>query len=242
MPAFPFQLLSSDYFAYSGRTYLVVVDRYSGWPVVLKCREDSAAELIRHLRNFFCIYGVPEEIATEGASVYVSAATKKFLDLWGVRHRVSSAYNPHSNLRAETCVKTIKRLIASNTGVGGSLDTDALATAMLTYRNTPDRDTGLSPAQVLFARKLRDAVPGNLEGFKLRPDWVLTLERRELTLAKRHQVRGEALTKGTKELSPLEVGQVVQVQDQRVPHSNKWDLSGTVIEVAGFDSYVVRGE
>ena len=120
------------------------------------------------------MYGVPEELASDGASVYVSSRTRDFLKVWGVRPRVSSAYHPHSNLRAETGVKTVKRLIASNTGVGGTLDTDAMAAALLTYRYTPDRDTGLSLAEVLFARKLRGAVPSNPEGFKLRPDWVLT--------------------------------------------------------------------
>ena len=124
-----------------------------------KCKEETAAELITALREYFCVYGTPEEIATDGASVYMSASTQRFLESWSVRHRVSTAYNPHSNLRAETAVKTIKRLIRENTGVRGSLDTDRMAMALLAYRNTPDRDTARSPAQVLFACQLRDAVP-----------------------------------------------------------------------------------
>ena len=131
MTEYPFQHLSMDFFTFSGKSYLVFVDRYSGWPVVLKCRDDSSEELVRHLRNLFCVYGVPEELASDGASVYVSSRTRDFLKVWGVRHRVSSTYHPHSNLRAETGVKTVKRLIASNTGVGGTLDTDAMAAALL---------------------------------------------------------------------------------------------------------------
>ena len=81
---YPFQHVSSDYFEFSGKTYLVLVDRYSGWPIVLRCREDSSEELIRHLRNLFCVYGVPEELALDGASVYVSYKTKEFFCQWGV--------------------------------------------------------------------------------------------------------------------------------------------------------------
>ena len=88
VPEYPFQLVSTDYFSYSGQTYLIFVDRYSGWPIVLKCRADSADELVKQLRNMFCVYRVPEEIASGGASVYVSSKVRKFLELWGVRQRI----------------------------------------------------------------------------------------------------------------------------------------------------------
>ena len=240
LPDYPFQMLSSDYFDHGGQSYLVAVDRYSGWPVVVKMRNDSSEELIRVMRGLFCCYGVPEEIATDGAPVYVSTATEKFLGVWGVRHRVSSAYFPHSNLRAETAVKSMKRLIMANTGSGGTLDTDKFAAAMLMYRNTPDRDTGLSPAQVLYARQLRDTIPCKPENLKLRPEWVLTREAREKALARRHQIRGSDWADKTKVLNVLKVGQVVQVQNQRGPHSNKWDLSGVIVEVQEHDAYLVR--
>ena len=31
---YPFQMVSSDYFHYAGKEYLLLVDRYSGWPRV----------------------------------------------------------------------------------------------------------------------------------------------------------------------------------------------------------------
>ena len=44
-PEYPFQLVSCDYFHLQGHQYLVLVDRYSNWPVVRKCRNESAQEL-----------------------------------------------------------------------------------------------------------------------------------------------------------------------------------------------------
>lgn len=41
-------------------------------------------------------------------------------------------------------------------------------------------------------------------------------------------------------LSPLVVGQVIQVQNQRGQHANKWDLSGVIVEVGEFDAYLVK--
>lgn len=44
----------------------------------------------------------------------------------------------------------------------------------------------------------------------------------------------------SKALKPLSVGQTVQVQNQRDPHANKWDLSGVITEVLPFDSYLIK--
>ena len=65
----------------------------------------------------------------------------------GVGHRVSSAHHPHSNLWAEVAVRTIKGFAADCTGLGGTVDMDAFASAMLQYRNTPCIFLAVSPAQ-----------------------------------------------------------------------------------------------
>ena len=116
----------------------------------------------------------------------MSHATQQFLQTWGVKHRLSSAYHPHSNLCAETAVKTVKRLIADNVSPTGNLNTDSFSAAILNYRNTPDRDTEMSPSHILFSRQLRDSIPTNPENLKMRSEWVLTQQAREHALARRH--------------------------------------------------------
>ena len=44
----------------------------------------------------------------------------------------------------------------------------------------------------------------------------------------------------TKRLPPLEVGDFVRVQNQTGPHPNKWDRTGSVVEVRQHDQYVVK--
>ena len=239
-PDFPFQMISADYFDYAGKAYLVIVDRYTNWPVVKHCKTSSSKELVTSLREFFCNYGAPEQITTDGGSSFLSAATQQFLANWNVDHRVSTAYNPHANLRAETAVKTVKRIITDNVGTDGSLDNDSFASSLLNYRNTPDRDTGHSPSQVLFARQLRDALPTHPRNLQIRKEWVLTRDLREKALAKRHTTRHQALLQHTHPLPPLQVGSTVQVQNQRGPHANKWDLSGVITEILPFDAYMIR--
>lgn len=69
---------------------------------------------------------------------------------------------------------------------------------------------------------------------------MFTSQAREAALVRRHEVRKQELSEHTKALGPLAIGAVVQVQKQAGPHRNKWDHSGTVVEVLGHDAYHVK--
>ena len=97
-PDYPFQLICADHFAIEGGQYLVIVDRFSGWPVVEYCGQTvgSAGNLVAALRRYFGSYGVPEELSTDGSTVFTSELTTDFLRTFKVNHRLSSPHNPHS--------------------------------------------------------------------------------------------------------------------------------------------------
>ena len=135
-----------------------MVDRYSGWPSVYTGLSGAAA-LISALKTHFTTFGIPAELSADGGKEYIAGQTQSFLKTWGTKFRQSSAYFPHSNTRAELAVKSMKRLLKDNTSPSGDLDTTKFHRALLTYRNTPDRDTLLSPAQVVFGRSIRDFIP-----------------------------------------------------------------------------------
>ena len=183
---------------------------------------------------------VPEEIASDGGSQFVSSEFKEFCELWGIDQRISSSYFPHSNTRAEVGVKTVKRMIRDNLGADGSLESVKFARALLEYRNTPDRDTGRSPAQVVFGRQVRDFLPVAPGKYKPRADWLLTQEQREKALARRHRDKGAELARGTQDHLPLEPGTVVMVQNQVGRSANKWDKSGVVVAERGNSQYQVK--
>ena len=153
---------------------------------------------------------------------------------------ISSVAFPHSNCRAEVAVKTVKRLLIDNIGSNGTLDTEKFQRAMLHYRNTPDRDTGLSPAMSVFGRVIRDFIPVHPGRYLPHPAWRETLVAREEALKNRHQKICERLTEHTRQLPPLKVGDTVRLQNQSGPNPTKWDRSGVVVEVRQFDQYVVR--
>ena len=56
VPDYPFQQICADFFSYRGTHYLVIVDRYSGWP----------------MKSVVNTFGVPEEISSDGGPEFTS--------------------------------------------------------------------------------------------------------------------------------------------------------------------------
>ena len=76
-PEFPFQKVCCDYFTFLGQSYLVLVDRYSNWPIVFK-QPGKADQLIKRLRDIFETFGVPEELTSDGGPHLQPAPLKTF--------------------------------------------------------------------------------------------------------------------------------------------------------------------
>ena len=66
-PEWPFQQVCMDYFFIGDHAYLVIVDRYSGWPSVFHFRpgQTTAPYLLAVLRNHFATFGIPEESSSD---------------------------------------------------------------------------------------------------------------------------------------------------------------------------------
>ncbi|KAK3869771.1 hypothetical protein Pcinc_024945 [Petrolisthes cinctipes] len=229
-----FESVSADYFHVAGRTYLVYIDRLSGWPHVTACpRHASADHLIRVLRSVFADTGVPVILRTDGGPQFTSSSVRRFLARWGVEHRVSSPHNPRANGHAEAAVKAVKKLIMTTTE-RGQLDEDEFARGLLELRNTPKAD-GRSPAQILFGHPMRSCIPAHHRSFS--PQWQLAADDCD---AKADHLREQAKIRhdsSARSLPLLHLGGYVDVQD----HANgRWDRVGVIVGIGQRRDYLVK--
>ena len=93
-------------------------------------------------------------MTSDGGPQYIAEETQLFLRKLGIHHRRSSMVFPHANQKAERSVGAAKRVIREAFKISGELDIVTLIKGLLQLRNTPDPDTGFSPAQMLLGGQL----------------------------------------------------------------------------------------
>ena len=242
-PEFPMQMIVADYFDVKGKSWLVLADRFTGWLSLFYFpKEASSSDLVKRLKDYFSVFGIAEHLSSDSGPQFRSSQFQSFMKSWGVEHRVSSAYHPKSNLRAETAVKSAKRIVMDNTKLDGTPEWDKLTRAIMQHRNTPDTEYGLSPSQLLYGRPIRDFLPIRPGQFSPHEVWVDCKEKRELAMRKRIFKGAERWTEHTKDLPPLAIGSKVLVQNQYGAGkiSKRWDKSGMVLEDLGFNKYRIK--
>ena len=215
------------------------MDCYSGWPIVQQSRDGSSG-LVKCLREVLVTYGTADELSSDVGPGFTAEETQQLLSNWGVHHRLSSVELAHTNGRAELGVKTCKRMLMDNTGSNGEINLDKFQRGMLQYRNTPYRDTGLSPAQIIFRRPIKDFIPILPGSYRPHNTWIEISRAMEEAMRSRNVRNAESLTEHTVRLQPLKVGDRVFIQNQTGNHPLRWDRTGLVIEVKQFDQYAVK--
>ena len=147
---------------------LVITDYYSRWIEVIILKSTTADKTVEALNRVFCMHGFPVSITTDNNPQFISQTFKDYMEEHGIFHRKVTPLWPEANGEVERQNRSIlKRLrIAQAERKNWK---EELQTYLLMYRSTPHTVTGVSPAEMLFRRKLRTKLPelsdhqGNLD-------------------------------------------------------------------------------
>ena len=141
-----------------------------------------------------------------------------------------------------------KRLLEDSLGKNKDLNTDEFVRALLQYRNIPDKNCKLSPAEVLFGHTLRDSMPQLnknvtiFESDQIHNQWHQAWSAKEEAIQSRLVRYCEEFGPKSKELPALREGDnvFVQNQDRSIARPTKWDRQGRVIAAKGNNQYLVK--
>ena len=143
------------------------------------------------------MFGVPTKIISDNGPQFQGAAYQQMTKNYGILHITSSPHHPKSHGFIERNIRTVKSLIRKS-----PKETDI---ALLYFRTTPPNANSLSPAELLFGRKIQANLPIHtscmLDDFQRQK----INERQEKSL-NHHNLH-------SKELSDLKINQPVFFQD-----------------------------
>ncbi|RDY11044.1 Pro-Pol polyprotein, partial [Mucuna pruriens] len=85
---------------------LLVINYVSRWPP----KTNDAKVVVDFLKsNIFCRFGVPKALISDQGSHLCNKAMSSWLPKYGVVHKVTIAYHPHTNSQAEVFNREIKK-------------------------------------------------------------------------------------------------------------------------------------
>ena len=134
------------------KMFLIIADAHSKWIDVRIMNRITSAQTILQLRLVFAVHGLPDTVVTDNGSSFSSREFSTFLTYNGVQHIRTSPFHPASNGLAERCVQTFKAALKTITS--GTLEERVLR-FLTRYRSTPQCTTGVTPAELLFNRKMK---------------------------------------------------------------------------------------
>lgn len=200
LPTKPFEKIAIDIMDFQNVGYLVIVCYYSKWIEVIKLNTKTITEIKKKLKKCFSRYGIPSIVVSDN-SPFNSFEFKSFAKEWDFECVFTSPRYPRSNGMAESAVGIAKSILKK-----AFEDRKEWVVALMEYRNTPITGLNLSPAQLLYGRRLKTKIP--IHNKLLNVEVFNNLDKQFL---KKQLKQKQYYDKGASKLKPLNVGDKVTV-------------------------------
>ena len=174
LPPGPWQDLATDLLGPlpTGDSILVVVDYFSRYYEICPMRSTTASVVIDKLDEVFARHGLPVTIKSDNGPQFRSEEFRDYCEMNNIVHAKVTARYAQANGEVERQnASLVKRLQIAQ--AEKKPWRQELQKYLLSSRSTPHATTGVSPAELLFNRKLRTKMPS----FDQRPESVLTETR-----------------------------------------------------------------
>ena len=160
---------------------LTIVDRHSRWPAAIPLRDIAAETVVdAFAQGWIAHYGVPEKVTTDRGSQFSSAIFTQLLQVWGIKHIMTTAYHPEANGMVERLHRRLKESLMALGNNQRERWFWKLPMTLLALRTTVKADLNASPADLVYGESI--SVPGQiLPTTPISDDQLLQQQRRTLS-------------------------------------------------------------
>ena len=131
---------------------LTMVCMASRWPEAVPLRKGTATEVAEAM-TIFTRTGLPLRLLTDRGSVFVGKIVRQICEIFGIDRVQTTAYHPQSNGVLERLHGTLNQILAK--AIDKDLDwVSFLPMALFAIRQAVHRETGFSPAELVFGRSI----------------------------------------------------------------------------------------
>lgn len=159
-PPLPFQVVNVDLIgpieppsSKGHKWILVLVDQHSRWPECVCLTSLTAKSTCDALLEIFQRTGIPEIVATDRGTNFVSALTQEMFRRIGASPRFSAPGHPSSNGLVERFNRVLKNMLHHVIREEPRQWHKVIPFLLWAYREVPNSTTGISPFQLLYGRK-----------------------------------------------------------------------------------------
>ena len=207
----PWERVGTDIFFLDGKEYLITIDYRRNFWEADRLLDSNVSTVILELKSHYARHGIPDQVMSNNGPQFVSTEFATFAKTWEFDHLPSSPGNSNAKGKAESGIKTAKRLLRKSISAG--MDPYL---AFLDCRNTPTQAMTTSPAQRLMGRRTKTLIP-TTQNFLMPKTNPPRVEKSQLK--ERQQVQAKYYNRTTKELPTLSEGDVV-----RMMHKGNYDI------------------
>ncbi|XP_045206992.1 uncharacterized protein K02A2.6-like [Mercenaria mercenaria] len=142
----------------NGDYFLLIICDYTLYPIVERLTTTSANAVLPRLESVFAMFGIPEILRSDSGPPFHGHLFSEFARKMGFKHRRVTPLHPQANGVAERMMASLSKAIRTAHVSGGNYRTE-INEFLMNYRNTSHPSTNVSPAELMFGRKLKTKLP-----------------------------------------------------------------------------------
>jgi hypothetical protein len=212
---------------------LTIVDVCTGYIVIRSLKNKEMETVARSLWTVFCEYGTPQILQSDNGTEFANQILQTLTKLYGIDHRLSTAYHPNTNGLVERANKEVSRALKKYTEGTYSAWDEWMPLVQIGLNEGINQRTGSTAFSLMFGRKFNNfkdfsnvkedenhqqAAKDVEQAWKIFKENVLPgLEKRVIEVKQKQEGRLDS----RKQIGVLQPGTKVMALDQT--RGSKWD-------------------